>query len=109
MKKLALLGLVSLFLLSGAAGADQAGEQKGASPMGGMMEQMMSGTDMGGMGGMMGMMNMMTGGGGKSMMGFGGYQGMMSAFGLFSSLFGLVVLIDLILLGIWLWKQIQKK
>ena len=60
-------------------------------------------------GGMMGMMNMMTGGGGKSMMGFGGYQGMMSAFGLFSSLFGLVVLIDLILLGIWLWKQIQKK
>ena len=59
MKKLALLGLVSLFLLSGAAGADQAGEQKGASPMGGMMEQMMSGTDMGGMGGMMGMMNMM--------------------------------------------------
>ena len=26
----------------------------------------------------------------------------------FSSLFGLVVLVDLILLGLWLWKQIKK-
>lgn len=43
------------------------------------------------------------------MMGFGGYQGMMGGAGIFGSLFGIVVLVDLILLGIWLWKQIQKK
>lgn len=43
------------------------------------------------------------------MMGFGGYQGMMGGAGLLGSLFGIVVLVDLILLGIWLWKQIQKK
>lgn len=43
------------------------------------------------------------------MMGWGGYGygGMMnSGLGL---IFGLIVLVDLILLGIWLWKQIQKK
>ncbi|EKD85162.1 MAG: hypothetical protein ACD_38C00074G0005 [uncultured bacterium] len=41
-------------------------------------------------------------------MGWGGYgYGMMnSGFGI---LFSLVVLLDLILLGVWLWKQIQKK
>jgi len=43
------------------------------------------------------------------MMGFGGYGGMMGGVGIFGSLFGIVVLIDLVLLGIWLWKQIQKK
>lgn len=43
------------------------------------------------------------------MMGWGGYGfgGMMnSGLGL---IFGIIVLIDLILLGIWLWKQIQKR
>lgn len=43
------------------------------------------------------------------MMGWGGYGygGMMtSGLGL---IFWLVLLVDLILLGIWLWKQIQKK
>ena len=42
------------------------------------------------------------------MMGWGGYgYGMMnSGFGI---LFSLVVLLDLILLGVWLWKQVQKK
>ena len=43
------------------------------------------------------------------MMGFGQYGGMMGGAGIFGSLFGIVVLTDLILLGIWLWKQIQKK
>ena len=42
------------------------------------------------------------------MMGFGGY-GQMTGAGLFGSLFGIVVLVDLVLLGIWIWKQIQKK
>jgi len=37
---------------------------------------------------------------GGSMLGFGG--------GL-ASLFSIVILIDLILLGFWLWKQINKK
>lgn len=42
------------------------------------------------------------------MMGYwGGYGGMMnSGLGL---IFGIVVLIDLILLGFWLWKQINKR
>lgn len=40
-----------------------------------------------------------------NMMNFGGYWG----FGILGGLFWLVVLIDLILLGIWLWKQINKK
>lgn len=41
-----------------------------------------------------------------------GYQSMMGgygAFGLLGSIFWIVILVDLILLGIWLWKQIQKK
>ncbi len=38
-----------------------------------------------------------------------GYNMMGGGFGLFSSLYGIVVLVDLILLGIWLWKQINKK
>lgn len=35
-------------------------------------------------------------------------QGMMSGFGFFGAVFGIIILIDLILLGVWLWKQIQK-
>ena len=38
-----------------------------------------------------------------------GYGNMMGGAGILGSLFGIVVLVDLILLGIWLWKQINKK
>lgn len=38
---------------------------------------------------------------GGSMMGYGGL-------GIFVSLFWIVLLIDLVLLGLWLWKQLQK-
>lgn len=41
-----------------------------------------------------------------------GYQNMMGGYGVFGllgTLFWLVILIDLILVGIWLWQQIQKK
>lgn len=31
------------------------------------------------------------------------------AFGILDSIFWLVILIDLILLGVWLWKQIERK
>lgn len=46
------------------------------------------------------------------MMGFGygdvaGYG--MGSIGTVGLIFWLVILIDLILLGVWLWKQIQKK
>lgn len=45
------------------------------------------------------------------MMGWGnyGYNMMNSGFGLIASLFWMVLLLDLILLGVWLWKQINKK
>lgn len=45
------------------------------------------------------------------MMGYGnwGYSMMNWGFGAVGSLVWIIVLIDLILLGIWLWKQIQKK
>ncbi len=46
------------------------------------------------------------------MMGYywGGYGGMMNyGFGFLGSITGIVVLIDLILVGIWLCKQIQKR
>lgn len=45
------------------------------------------------------------------MMGYwGNYGGMMnSGFGVIAIIFWLVLLIDAILLGFWLWKQIQKK
>jgi len=47
-------------------------------------------------------------GGVRNMMGWG-YSGMMSAgFGFLGTIVWIVVLIDLILLGIWLWKKIQK-
>lgn len=51
-------------------------------------------------------------GGMMGMMGFGNYDGMMNwgaGWGILGSLFFILVLIDLILLGIWLWKQIQNK
>ena len=47
--------------------------------------------------------------GGLSMMGFGNYGNMMGGFGVLGSIFWIVILIDLILLGTWLWKQIYKK
>ncbi len=44
------------------------------------------------------------------MMGYWGYQGMMSSgFGVLMVILWLVILIDLILLGIWLWKQINRR
>lgn len=47
-------------------------------------------------------------------MGQWGYRDMMGGgnwenFGLIAQIFWIVILIDLILLGFWLWKQIQKK
>lgn len=41
-----------------------------------------------------------------------GYQNMMGgygAFGFLGTIFWLVILVDLILLGIWLWQKIQKE
>lgn len=46
------------------------------------------------------------------MMGYGnwgGYSMMSSGFGIFCTILWLVLVADLILLGVWLWKQIQKK
>lgn len=37
----------------------------------------------------------------------GGY-GMVGTNGLLATLFWIVILVDLLLLGFWLWKQIQK-
>jgi len=42
------------------------------------------------------------------MMGYG-YEGMMGGMGVFGSLALLVVLVDLVLVGIWLWQHISKK
>ncbi len=42
---------------------------------------------------------------GGNMMSFGGAAG----FSFLGTIFGLIVLADLILVGIWLWKEIQKK
>ena len=43
-------------------------------------------------------------------MGYGyGYEGMMGGWGVLGLFVGLVVLIDLVLLGLWLWQQISKK
>ncbi len=53
------------------------------------------------------MMNMMMGGGVNPMMGFGNMMGW-GGFGLLFSLFWIVILIDLILLGVFLWKKITK-
>jgi len=43
------------------------------------------------------------------MMGWGYGNMMAGGFWFFGSLLWIVVFIDLILFGIWLWKQIQKK
>lgn len=37
------------------------------------------------------------------------YENMMDGFAFFGGLVWIVVLVDLALLGIWLWQQIQKK
>jgi len=42
--------------------------------------------------------------GGNGMMGYG-----FGAFSVIGTIFWIVLLVDLVLLGIWLWKQIQKK
>ena len=42
------------------------------------------------------------------MMGYG-YGGMMGGYGTFGFITWLVVIIDLVLLGIWLWKNISNK
>ena len=42
------------------------------------------------------------------MMGYG-YGGMMSGAGVLGLVFWLVILVDLILVGIWLWQHISKK
>jgi hypothetical protein len=38
-----------------------------------------------------------------------GYGGMMSGFGVFGFVTWLAVTIDLVLLGVWLWKKISDK
>ncbi len=51
-------------------------------------------------------------GGGNTMMGWGGYGNMMNGawgIGLLGFIFWIVLFVDLILLGMWLWKQLQKK
>lgn len=59
---------------------------------------------------MMGMMQMM-GEGGNPMMGYGwnNTMGSWGGFGFLITLFWVVILIDLILLGVWLWKKIKKE
>lgn len=42
-------------------------------------------------------------------MGYGSGWGMMGGVGLFSLITWLVILVDLILLGIWLWQKISDK
>ena len=43
------------------------------------------------------------------MMGYGDGWGMMGGAGAFGLLTWIVILVDLILVGIWLWQQISKK
>ncbi|MBI3955999.1 hypothetical protein HY339_01975 [Candidatus Gottesmanbacteria bacterium] len=38
----------------------------------------------------------------------GSMMGAAGGWGLFGSLYGIVIFIDLVLLGLWLWKQISK-
>ena len=38
-----------------------------------------------------------------------GYGGMMGGMGIFGLLIGFIILVDLVLVGIWLWQQISKK
>lgn len=42
-------------------------------------------------------------------MGYGGWDMMGGSIGFFGSLTWIVILTDLVLLGVWLWKQILKK
>ncbi len=66
----------------------------------GMMSMMMGGGMMGG-----GVNSMMGYGGWNNMMGWNGFGG----FNLFSFLLFLVIFVDLVLLGAYLWKQIRRK
>lgn len=43
------------------------------------------------------------------MMNYGYGSGMMGGFGTFGFLTWLIIFIDLVLVGIWLWKQISKR
>lgn len=43
------------------------------------------------------------------MMDYGGIMNVAWGFGFLGLIFWIVLLVDLILLGIWLWKQLQKK
>jgi hypothetical protein len=43
------------------------------------------------------------------MMGYGNNWGMMGEVGFFGLITWLVIIVDLVLVGIWLWKQISKK
>ena len=43
------------------------------------------------------------------MMNWGGYGMMGGSWGFWGSIFWVVILVDLILVGVWLWKQISKK
>ena len=42
-------------------------------------------------------------------MGYGYYGNMMGGMGLFGFITWLVVIVDLVLLGMWLWKQVSGK
>ena len=43
------------------------------------------------------------------MMGFNGGFGMMGGLGILAVLFWMVIFIDAVLLGFWLWNQLNKK
>lgn len=43
------------------------------------------------------------------MMNWGWGYGMGGGFGFLGSIFWLVILVDLVLVGVWLWKQISKR
>jgi len=43
------------------------------------------------------------------MMGYGTSLGMMGGAGLLFAIFWIVIFIDAVLLGVWLWQQITKK
>lgn len=38
-----------------------------------------------------------------------GMMGGAGGWGVFGTLYGIVILVDLVLLGVWLWKQIGKR
>ena len=42
------------------------------------------------------------------MYGYGLGSGAMGTFGVLASVFWIVILVDLVLLGVWLWKKISK-